>query len=837
MFKNLTQLPQNFADRPRGTLSFRARLIWANIVVTFLAVAGMGIYVYYRAQQTNLYLTQQLDTSVRQQAEDVLQKTSTQQVDILNNFFVSLRTDITNFGATTGKMLSNEDQLSNGAYWDATKSLSRLPNGSWGNPKTDELSVFIPAKQDLTPSLDSELDTLAQLNFAAPVLLKANPDAVAIYFGGLQGETLYYPNVSLATVVPPDFDVTKRPWFLNAISSENSTRGAVWADPYLDAASNGLVITTSVPVYDASGNLRGVDAMDVQLKRITQIVSDIHIGVTGHAFLLSKDKLLIAMPAASYADFGITPTASPLGSALDTTKISPALSTIVGKMSQGQSGLETISVNGVENFISYTPIPEVGYSLALVVPSQELLTGVTTARAQIAQSTQNSILIGGLIIFVVLILSILAMLFITNILMQPMRALTSAAEEITKGNLNVEAKVQGRDEIGSLATAFNNMTSELRSMVGTLEQRVADRTKALATSAEVSQRLSTILDERQLVHGVVEQVRSAFGYYHAHIYLVDEANGDLVMAGGTGEAGKTLLERGHRLAHGRGLVGRAAETRQVVLVPDTTKDPDWLPNPLLPETKSEVAVPIQASDQVLGVLDVQNNVPDSLSQQDADMIRAIANQVAIALRNIRQYEATEKTSTQLSEALDIARLANWEYDVEKDLFTFNDHFYAIFHTTAEQMGGYRLSSAQYAQRLVHPEDVPMVGDAIGKALASTDQHYSTQLEHRVLYADGGVGYISVVVHIDRDDQGHILRYYGANQDITERKQIEELNRRRAQYQEALNRITQEIQGTTSVEAALQIAARELGHAMGMHQTLVELNPTRLAGEQTEPAKE
>ena len=116
----------------------------------------------------------------------------------------------------------------------------------------------------------------------------------------------------------------------------------------------------------------------------------------------------------------------------------------------------------------------------------------------------------------------------------------------------------------------------------------------------------------------------------------------------------------------------------------------------------------------------------------------------------------------------------------------------------------------------------MVGDAIGKALASTDQHYSTQLEHRVLYADGGVGYISVVVHIDRDDQGHILRYYGANQDITERKQIEELNRRRAQYQEALNRITQEIQGTTSVEAALQIAARELGHAMGMHQTLFSL---------------
>ena len=342
-----TSIFKNNIGRSLGTLSFRTRLILATMLITFLAVAGMGLYVFYRAQQTNLYLTQQLDESVRQQAQAVLQKTSTAQVDTLNNFFVSLREEITNFGATTGKMLSSEAELSSGIYWDATKSLYRLPNGSWDNPNGEEISVFIPASVNLSEPLNSELNTLVQLNFTAPVILKANPDTVAIYFGGLQGETLYYPNIDLASLVPPDFSVAQRPWFVTATSSENPDKTAVWSDPYLDAASNGLVITTSIPVYDASGKFRGVDAMDIQMNRITEIVSEIHIGDTGYAFLLDKDKRLIAMPAAAYTGFAITPEAYPLGSTLDqtllTTNISPEFSNAIDKMSGGKSGQETIS--------------------------------------------------------------------------------------------------------------------------------------------------------------------------------------------------------------------------------------------------------------------------------------------------------------------------------------------------------------------------------------------------------------------------------------------------------------------------------------------------------------
>jgi GAF domain-containing protein len=378
--------------------------------------------------------------------------------------------------------------------------------------------------------------------------------------------------------------------------------------------------------------------------------------------------------------------------------------------------------------------------------------------------------------------------------------------------------------LGRIQTAFDRL-AELNM---SLEQRVAERTKALATSTEVSRRLSTINQKNELVKAVVEQVQNAFGYYHAHIYL---AEGDeLLMAGGTGEAGEKMLANKHKVLKGRGLVGRAAESNEPVLVTDTSEDPDWLPNKLLPDTKSEVAIPIAFGDEVRGVLDVQHKVTNGLGQDDVNSLQSIANQVAVALQNIHQYEEAQNTAAQLSEALSIAKLANWEYDVERDRFIFNDQFYSIFHTTAEREGGYELSSAQYAERLVHPEDLPMVGGEIEKALKSTDRHYSAKLEHRIVYRDGsGTGYISVEIHIERDDQGRILRYYGANQDITERKLLQDQLARRANQQEALNSISQKIQSTATIEEAMQVAARELGHALGNRQTLVALEPSVLSG--------
>lgn len=149
-------------------------------------------------------------------------------------------------------------------------------------------------------------------------------------------------------------------------------------------------------------------------------------------------------------------------------------------------------------------------------------------------------------------------------------------------------------------------------------------------------------------------------------------------------------------------------------------------------------------------------------------------------RDITQRKIAENAlktiQDQLAEAMDMAQLVNWEFDVANGLFTFDDRFYAFYGTTAELEGGHRMSADVYAQKYVHPEDMGVVGNEVNKAILASDPDYTSQVEHRIIRRDGEIRHIIVRFGIIKDKNGRTIKTHGANQDITERKKAEEAMR-------------------------------------------------------------
>jgi GAF domain-containing protein/HAMP domain-containing protein len=642
-------------------MSLRAKLILANMLVITLSIVGTAYYVYARSNQANAFLANQLDENVLQQAQDNLNNTSASHATELNNFFILMRRDITTIGATASNMLSQEETLGNGTFWNAYEALTRLPNRSWDNSNNELSSVFIPAKNNLTPELVSEINTIKKLDLSAPSLLKQNPDTVAIYFGGRFGETVYYPNIDLATIVPPDFDVTQRPWYLAASPAQNPGKISVWSDPYLDAALHGLVVTTSIPVFDARGNFRGVAAMDIQLNQITDIVSGIRIGKTGYALLIDRDKRLIALPDTGYSDLGITSTELPLGEVMEPAKLAGVpsdLFTVFEKTASGKSGQVTIPFKTGDRLVSYMPIPEVGYGIVIIVPSSELLADAIMARQQIAEETASTYSRTIFLVLIILIVALVITLLIGNGLTIPLLALTKTAEEITHGNQAAEAVVSSQDEVGVLAMAINTMTSSLRHLIQSLEQQVEERTTDvvrktayLQAAARIAHDAAELQDMNTLIKRTVELISGRFGFYHTGIFLLDETGGRAVLTAASSEGGQRMLARGHKLAVGiQGIVGAAAYQNHARVVLDVTSDKDYYSNPDLPLTRSEAAIPLTARGKVLGILDIQSTEVSAFKKDDVEVLQTMADQIGLAIQNARLIAESQDALKRLETA-------------------------------------------------------------------------------------------------------------------------------------------------------------------------------------------
>jgi GAF domain-containing protein len=187
--------------------------------------------------------------------------------------------------------------------------------------------------------------------------------------------------------------------------------------------------------------------------------------------------------------------------------------------------------------------------------------------------------------------------------------------------------------------------SELDRQRELLEETVAERTRdlqhratQLATAAEVGRAAASILELESLSRQVVGLVQERFDLYYAGLFLLDDTGSHAVLEAGSGEAGRIMKEQGHSLAiGGLSMVGAACARREARIALDVGEESVRFDNPLLPETRSEMALPLMVGDRVLGALDVQSTEAAAFSEEDVAVLQLVADQVAVAVDNARKF--------------------------------------------------------------------------------------------------------------------------------------------------------------------------------------------------------
>jgi len=192
------------------------------------------------------------------------------------------------------------------------------------------------------------------------------------------------------------------------------------------------------------------------------------------------------------------------------------------------------------------------------------------------------------------------------------------------------------------------------------------RTKQLEASSQVSQAASSILQLDELLPKTVDLIKQTFDYDHVQVFLMDEENYYALLKASTGEAGRQLLAINHRLAVGsRSVIGQVTQHLRPQIALDTA-DARVIhkPNPYLPNTRSEMALPLLYRGQILGALDVQSNEPGAFTESDVRILSALADQLAIAIENASLFETTEKRTTEMSFLFNIAVISTTATEIE-----------------------------------------------------------------------------------------------------------------------------------------------------------------------------
>jgi len=281
---------------------------------------------------------------------------------------------------------------------------------------------------------------------------------------------------------------------------------------------------------------------------------------------------------------------------------------------------------------------------------------ISAARTNSTQTFTLSVIT----VLIVLAVSILLAVTLSQQLTRPIFSLTRVAQEISAGKFDMQAQVESADEIGTLAQTFNDMTGQLQGALESLDHRAKEleeqtvqleltsqqsekRARQLQTISEIARYISTEKDLNKLLPLITKTVSEQFGFYHVGAFLIDESGKFAVLLASNSPGGQAMLRRQHRLEVGQtGIVGNVTATGIPRIALDTGTESVYFNNPDLPQTRSEMALPLKIEKLVIGALDIQSTETNAFSNEDVEALTTLADQVSIAIQNTRLFNQIER---------------------------------------------------------------------------------------------------------------------------------------------------------------------------------------------------
>ena len=461
-----------------------------------------------------------------EQAESYLERLSAAQAADCNSTLERIQSETTAMAGYITALYNNPDNFRGRA----------LPLPHEVEDGALSAKMLVAPDVEITPEIGREMLLISNAEYMFANILANNTNLDNTYLGTATGINFRFsPYASFN----PDFDVRVRPWFMAGMESE----GAIWLDTYVDAFGS-LATTCAHYFNDASGAKAGVVAIDIMLDVMVENILSMRIGETGYAFLLDERGYYLAHPNYENYESDI----SAISAASDRYK------EILELMAAGGSGVSVARIGEVDFYVAYAPLPVAGWSLGIVVETDEVISGAVMMKEDIdrqaleAREEIRERLNAMMFRFIVLLCVSLVVVLVISILIsgtvtRPISKLTDGVIAVGGGNLDAKIEINTKDEIGVLAGAFNKMTGDLREYIENLAHITAEKER-ISTELNVAAKIQGDMlpkifppyPEREEfdIRATMQPAREVGGDFYDFL-LIDENRLGIVMADVSGK--------------------------------------------------------------------------------------------------------------------------------------------------------------------------------------------------------------------------------------------------------------------------------------------------------------